>query len=397
MAQRPSMANPGSRDTGSQRALRVRNRDTVLRCLATHGAQSQANLARLTGLSAGTISNIVRDLVEMNRVSRSAAISSGRRSVEISLVADSRVVVGIDVGRTHITMMLCDTAQRMFGLRNRQLALGHEPHSTLAIVSTMLDALLADEGISRDRVVLCTIALSASVEPETGYVVQASSLPHWADIPLVELCTRVLGIPTLVENDANLGALAHTLIDVGAEARTLAYVKVASGIGIGFMFDGEMYTTASGLSGEIGHFQVLGAGDVCYCGHRGCLETVASVRRIIADLNFIRPGNPPTVYDVIARAEQGELAVVRLLEEAGSALGEALAIVCNLLAPDVIVVGGPLTPVAQPMVDAIERSVRRRKLSATKASTTFMLSQFSGEDEVRGACLYALRQLVQAG
>lgn len=394
MAQRTSAANPSSRDTGSQRALRVRNRETILRALGTHGAQSQANLARLTGLSAGTVSNIVRELVDDNRVARAAAISSGRRSVEISLVPDSRVVLGIDVGRTHVTMMLCDTSQRMFGLRNAQLPLGHDPHSTFTLAATMLDTLLADEGIARDRVVLCVIALAASVAPETGYVVQASSLPHWADTPLVELSSRILGMPTRLENDANLGALAHTLIDQGAEARTLAYVKVATGIGIGFVFGGQMYTTRSGLSGEIGHFQVLGAGDVCYCGHRGCLETVASVRRIIADLNYIRPGAAPTVQDVIARAQQGELAVVRLLEEAGTALGEALAIVCNLLDPEVIVVGGPLTSVGQPMVDAIERSVRRRKLSATKAATRFMLSQFSGEDEVRGACLLALRQLV---
>jgi predicted NBD/HSP70 family sugar kinase len=146
--------------------------------------------------------------------------------------------------------------------------------------------------------------------------------------------------------------------------------------------------------GEIGHFQVVDGGEVCYCGNRGCLETVSSTRRVVADYAHIRPGREVTLDDVVAASRAGDPAVRRILEEAGTALGRVVAMVCNLLSPDVVVLGGPLASIGQPLLDSMVVSVRQRALPGATASTVFELSSLDEEAEVRGACLLALRHLL---
>lgn len=384
---------PASRDTGSQRSLRDRNRATVLAALAARGPLSQAALARATGLAAGTVSNIVRDLADDGRVERTTGISSGRRAAVVSLAPDPRLVAGIDVGRTHLTLLLADPARRTFGRRTVPLEPGHHPRETLELAARELDKTLADAGVDRERLELCGVAIPASLSMPSGLIVQASSLPEWAGTSLSELAAEILEVPALLGNDADLGALAQGTFGTDDASGTLAYVKVGTGIGLGLLLGGEVYRSRSGLSGEIGHVAVTESGSICYCGHRGCLETVASARRIVDDVAFIRGGARPTVAELVADAQAGDVAVLHLLEEAGDALGQVLTAVCDLLAPDTIVLGGPLAPAGRTMLDALERSVRRRALSSVVATTQFRLSATPDLDEARGACALALGQL----
>ena len=115
-----------SRDTGSQKALRERNIGLVMSTLRAQGPRTQAGLARVTGLSTGTVSSIVRELESAGLVSTASAISSGRRSVEVSLAPDPRVVVGVDIGRTHMRMLGWDAGRveaAMHGKDNQQVTL----------------------------------------------------------------------------------------------------------------------------------------------------------------------------------------------------------------------------------------------------------------------------------
>lgn len=384
----------GAGGPGSQKALREQNTATVLAALQRSGPQVQAALARATGLSNATVSNIVRDLIATGRVHTERVLSSGRWAAQVSLAPDSRVVIGIDIGRTHLRMLGSDTTHHTFGPRTRVLEAGHKPPQTLALAAAMLDEFLVEHAIDRSRLQMCGIALPASLAPMTGAVVQESVLPNWAGHNLAELSGEALGLATVIDNDANLGALAHVSLGEHRHVRTLLYLKLATGIGAGLTFRGQVYRSTSGLVGEIGHFQVVDGGEVCYCGNRGCLETVSSTRRVVADYAHIRPGREVTLDDVVAASRAGDPAVRRILEEAGTALGRVVAMVCNLLSPDVVVLGGPLASVGQPLLDSMVVSVRQRALPGATASTIFELSRLDEEAEVRGACLLALRHLL---
>ncbi|GAA2246291.1 ROK family transcriptional regulator [Rarobacter faecitabidus] len=386
-------ASPTSRDTGSQRALRLLNTRKVVDTLTRNGAQTQANLARLTGLSAGTISNIVRDLVDERRVETTSVVSSGRRSAMVSLVPDPRIVVGIDVGRTHMKVMASDTSHRVFGRRHKKFGVDQSPTDAFGQARKMIDELLDEFEIPASQLVQVGIAVPASVDPQTGRVAQGSVLPHWAGYDLTTLATEVLAVPAIVENDASLGALAQLAFGSKPTGGTVVFIKVAAGIGIGVAIDGKVYRSTSGLSGEIGHIQIFDGGDICYCGNRGCLETLASSRRIVADLAHVRQDPNVTLDDVIRGARSDDPAVRRILTEAGSALGRIVASIANIFGPDIIVVGGPVAPAGDAFLNPVVHAARQHALPAAVAQTEFMISEFGDEDEVRGACALALHQV----
>lgn len=389
---RPTVS-PISRDTGSQRALRTLNVSKVIETLGQHGSQTQADLARMTGLSPGTVSNIVRELVETDRVRTDSAISSGRRSVKVTLIPDPRVVIGIDIGRSHMRMLASDTSHHTYGHKSRMKTTEDKPKDTFLAAASMLTELLEENDVDRERVVMCGIAIPASVAPGTGRIVQGSVLPRWAGVDLSELSAKILGIPTVLENDASLGALAQANYGRYGKDRNLVYVKVATGIGAGISLAGQVHRSHSGLSGEIGHVQVSENAEICYCGNRGCLESLSSIRRIVADLAHVRRDATVTLNDVIDGARQGDPVVLRILAEAGAALGKVLASMCNLLGPDAIILGGPLAPIGEIFLESVVQSVRQRALAASFASTEFSVTEFPEEDEVRGACALALQHI----
>ncbi len=385
---------PTSKDTGSQRALRTLNTNKIFDALTRHGAQTQANLARLTGLSAGTVSNIVRELVDEGRVTTESVVASGRRSALVSLVPDPRIVLGLDVGRSHMRILASDTSHRTFGRQDLQVGADLNPHDTFTLARGMVDRLVQEHDIDESKIVQVGIAVPASAAPQSGRVVQGSVLPHWASYDLASISAEILGRPTVLENDASLGALAQLTYGSRPASGTVIYIKVASGIGIGIAINGTVYRSTSGLSGEIGHIQLFDGGDVCYCGNRGCLETLASSRRIVSDLAHVRRNPKTSLDDVIKGAQQHDPAVRRILAESGSALGRVVATLANIFGPDVIVLGGPLAPAGQDFLDPVVHTARQQALPAALAETTFVLSEFGDEDEVRGACALALHHLL---
>src|SRR6202008_4320211 len=145
----------------------------------------------------------------------------------------------------------------------------------------------------------------------------------WAGLHAARELGRRLGVPVTVDNDANLGALAEASLGAGRGMGEVVYVKVSSGIGAGLVLGGRLHHGATGIAGEIGHVQVRADGAVCRCGNRGCLETVASGPAL---LSVLRPAHDEelTVAGMLELAIAGDLGTLRVLNDAGRAIGHAL-------------------------------------------------------------------------
>lgn len=179
-------------------------------------------------------------------------------------------------------------------------------------------------------------------------------LPPWDTRPEpIELIAGMLrkryggDIPRLaLDNDANLGALGEITYGGYGEGRreTFVFVKASTGIGAGIIIGGEQLRGRSGVAGELGHTMVRRSGALCLCGGRGCLETLVGAKTLIeqakAALSPIRDRAPGGLKDLIAKAAAGDLVCRRVLEDAASTMGAALGNLCNVLNPDVIVLGG---------------------------------------------------------
>ncbi|MGN6252155.1 MAG: ROK family transcriptional regulator [Marmoricola sp.] len=379
-----SPASAGGR-SGSVGTLRTANQRRVLDLLLQHGAEAptQADLARESGLAAGTVSSIVRELADNGIVATVAG--SGRRGTTVRLGPAAGMVAGIDFGHTHLAVAIADMSGEVVAERRRRLDPGQDHERALAAASDMLDAALAEARL--DRHVLRTIGMGLPAPIAEGVVMSSAILPGWTGVNVEEASYATLGLPVVIENDANLGALAEHRRGAGRGAGDLVYVKVSSGVGAGLVINGQVFRGATGTAGEIGHLTLDEQGPLCRCGSRGCLEAYAATGTALSMMagQLTATG----IEDVIAAARHGNVAALRVFEDSGLHLGWGLAAVTNLLNPDVIVVGGDMARAGDLLLDSVRLGLRRHVLAGA-ASTPVRASELGDRASLLGAALLAI-------
>jgi predicted NBD/HSP70 family sugar kinase len=212
----------------------------------------------------------------------------------------------------------------------------------------------------------------------------SSILPGWIGMTAETEMRRRLDIPVMVDNDANLGALAEAAFGAGRAAGDLIYLKVSSGIGAGLILNGRLYRGSQGLAGELGHVLVDPNGIVCRCGNRGCLETVAATGALV-DLLRRSHGEDLTVHDMLGAARGGDLGCRRVIHDAGRALGQVVATLLNALNPELLVVGGDLAAAGDLLLDGVRESVRRAALPEASRGAEVVAGVLGERAQVLGA------------
>ena len=215
-------------------------------------------------------------------------------------------------------------------------------------------------------------------------------LPGWQGVPAAQMATDVLGLPVVVDNDANLGALAETLQGAAQGTRSAAYLKISGGVGAGLVMDGRIFRGPDGTAGEIGHASLDEYGALCRCGNRGCLETLV---RTPVLLGLLEPTHGPgmTVARMVAMAHDGDIACRRLITDAGRQVGLAAANMCNLLNPERIVLGGELSQAADLLIDSMRDVISRHGIPSAARRVDIVPAALGSRSQVLGAVALALR------
>jgi glucokinase len=191
------------------------------------------------------------------------------------------------------------------------------------------------------------------IDLESGSIESAGNLPGWNHYPLRQEMELRLGLPVVLENDANCAALGEKWMGSGKDVNDLCMITLGTGVGGGFVVNGKPWHGVTGMAGEIGHMTVIPEGVGCACGSRGCLEQYASataIRRMALEA-IDRHESPALEHaaqvhlefsarTVFECAQQGDPAAIRVFEMAGRALGIALANLINILNLPLYVVGG---------------------------------------------------------
>ncbi|MFF5794169.1 ROK family protein [Paeniglutamicibacter sp. NPDC012692] len=384
-------ARAGNQNPGSQSALRGFNEQRVLATLRTHGTLTQAALARSTGLSTATISNIVKSLVSAGRVSTSPTTSSGRRALGVTVLDEADVAVGIDFGRSHVRVALAQAGFRLLGEEYAALEVGHLAAASIDVAARMLETLCERTGTSHSQLIGAGIGIPGPIDHRTNMVIRGAILPEWVDLDIDARLRQALDLPVFIDNDSNLGALAQITWGEHQECANLCFLKIGSGIGTGLILNGSPYYGNLGITGEIGHSTIFDQGLICRCGNRGCLETVASTG-IMVELLSRTESAPLSIESIIERAKVGDSATLRVIDDLGMAVGHALANVANLINPEVFVLGGPLAPLGEILLAPIRRGLQRHAIPVIGDNTTLCMSLLGDRAEALGAAALVLRQ-----
>ena len=377
--------------SGGSLALREHNRFRVVDALRQRGVASRTDLASITGLSRTTVATLVSDLrargliverPDEERGTRPAG--KGRPPAMLSLNVSAGAAVGVDFDHRHVRVALGDLSLTVLAEREIDLDVDHDATAALDAAAALLDELLGEAGLGRDQIVGAGMGLPGPVDRHTGTIGSTAILPGWLGLRPGEELARRIGLPVEVDNDANLGALGELRFGAARGLADVVYLKVSSGIGAGFLLDGRVYRGSTGNAGEIGHVLVRPEGAVCRCGKRGCLETVASAPALVELLRATH-GPELTVPGLLELVAAGDLGALRVVDDAGRAIGRVLADLCDLLNPEAIVVGGDLAVAGEPFLAAIRQVIDRRALPAAAQAVDVRPAELGKRAEVLGA------------
>jgi predicted NBD/HSP70 family sugar kinase len=375
---------------GSTASLRAANQRRVLGLLQSHAGHlevSQAEISRSTRLAPATVSNIVRDLVAAGLVETTTG--RGRRGTAVRVSRSAGLVAGVDIGHRHARVAVGDLTGQVLAQRREPLASDHTHADGLDLVSRLLAGVVGDVGAAHSDVLTVGLGLPAPINVD-DVVMSSAILPGWVGVNAQQEATRRLGLPTHIDNDANLGAIAEHHRGAGTDHPNMAFVKVSSGVGAGLVIGGGLFRGAFGTAGEIGHLTLDEQGPLCRCGSRGCLEAYASVGT--AESLVTHQSRDADLDDVVAAALAGNVAALRILEDAGLHLGWGLAMLANLLNPSLIVVGGDMARAGDLLLDHVRVGLRRHSLPAVAARTTVTLAALGDRASVIGALLLAVER-----
>ena len=380
---------------GSQSSLHRANLERVVRAVRMAGSLTQAEIARSTGLSAATVSNIVRELKESGTVEVTPTSAGGRRARSVSLSGDAGIVVGIDFGHAHLRVAIGNLAHKVLAEQAEPIDVDASASQGFDRAEQLVKELLETVSVDRTKVIGVGLGVPGPIDVETGLLGSTAILPGWAGTnPRDELQAR-LGTPVHVDNDANLGALGELVWGSGRGAADLAYIKVASGVGAGLVMGGQVYRGPGGTAGEIGHITLDESGPVCRCGNRGCLETFTAARYV---LPLLTPGygSDLTMPQVVSLARDGDPGCQRVIADVGRHIGRGVADLCNLLNPSRVVLGGDLAEAGDLVLGPVRDSVSRYAIPSAARQLSVVSGALGSRAEVLGALALVLNEMGDA-
>ncbi|HYW22611.1 MAG TPA: ROK family transcriptional regulator [Terriglobales bacterium] len=376
-------------------SVRDRSRARVIALLRARGVVSQADIARETGLSRTTVSGVVAELRQEGLVVEAAEDGArtegrgGRPPVPISLSRSLGAVLGVDFGHSHVRVAVADLGHNVLAERDRSLQVDPDAKASLDLAAELVDEVLSEACVPRSSVLDVGMGVPGPVDRVRGAVGSATVLAGWIGVRAAEELSARLGLPVEMDNDANLGALAEHTLGAGRGCSDLAYLKLSSGIGCGLIVNGRPYRGTAGTAGEIGHLRVDDGDTFCYCGNRGCLETLASGCAIVEMLERSQRRGL-TLSDIVTQARAGHPACSRAVADAGRHIGVAVANLCNLLNPGRVVVGGVLGLAGDLLLAPLRDSFLRYAVRAAAESVEIVPGQLGERAEVLGALVLAL-------
>ncbi len=265
--------------------------------------------------------------------------------------------IGVDIGGTNVRAAVVTQAGAIVA---RAAAREHAEKGPAVVIETIIatcERVLAQSGVPREQIEAVALGFGGTVNGPEGIVLVSSNLPAWDHYPLRDHVAERLGLPTLLDNDTNLGALGEHRFGAGRGVDDMVYVTISTGLGLGIIIRGILYVGRAGTAGELGHAVIEVDGPACTCGKRGCvmayacgigLSRMAYERIATGEPTLLRERAPKDGSRIggellLEAAEQGDRVAQEVIEKFGYHCGVALSWVNQIVNPALIVVGGGLT------------------------------------------------------
>ena len=357
---------------------------------------SRPELGKLTGLSRTAVSARVRELTALGLVNEGdqAPSTGGRPAGLVSFNASAGVVLTAALGGSRVRLAACDLAGEPLASADIDREPGFGPEDLMPDVVTCLGQLLAKSGYSPARIFGVGLSLPGTVDPRRGCSADSPVLSGWDGVPLVPYLRALTDAPAVVDNDANVIALAEWRSGAGRGSDDVLVIKASTGLGAGIIAGGALQRGATRAAGEFGHNKTTAAaGTACRCGDVGCLEAVAGgwalVRALAESGQTVR-----NLRDVVELAHGGDALARRLIRDAGRHVGEVLAAAVNMLNPSTLIVAGDVAGAYDIFVAGLRETLYGNATALATRSLQIAPSAFGDRGGVLGTAMTVLDQVL---
>ncbi len=405
---------PSRYRTADQTWVRERNLSIVLNYLWEAGGPiARARLTEISGLNKSTIGSLLTQLEAWGFVRELGTqnVGPGRPGMLIDIAAEAGRIVGVEIGVDFISVVLADLKAHI--VWQRKIDTNGVVRASQAQVLAQAEALvreaLQQASAGNQRVLGIGLGVPGLVDHATGTLLFAPNL-GWRDVPLREMWRAAFDVPVIVENEANAAALGEKMLGAARQVDNFIYLSAGVGLGGGLVVDGRLYGGVGGFAGEIGHMTLVPDGPQCNCGNRGCWETLigptaitervrqaaalGQTPRLLALPGVGGEASAIRMQHVLAAAEQGEPAVLHVLDEVGRYLGIGIANLVNTFNPRLVVLGGILSLAGPYILPRAQQEVKVRALAAAREALCIELSAFGFDACVMGGVSLIVREVL---
>ncbi|QPP10208.1 ROK family transcriptional regulator [Streptomyces bathyalis] len=383
---------------------------SVLDLLRSTGGITRPELAQRTGLTRKVVVQRVEELIACGLAEDGgmARSSGGRAPREVRFRANGGHLLIAELAATSVTVGLADLSGAILDEAAADVDARSGPDATLERVEQLFDGMLTKRSADSPPVWGIGIGIPGPVATATGRPIGAVSAPGWADYPVRDRLAARYDVPVWVENEVNLMALGEVRAGLAKGRDDVLFVKLGSGIGGAIIAGGTLQRGSGGFAGEIGHTVVTTeVTEPCWCGQSGCLTQIAGARALGNQgeqaaasgrspiLAAIRAeGRRIGVREVLTAASAGDPTSHQLLSHAGELIGRTASVVVNVVNPSVIVVGGGLFSIDDPLMDAFRTTVRAGSLPSAAEDLSVTVSALGNAAGLIGAAYLVVDELL---
>lgn len=372
------------------------NQGIVLEAIRVVDGISRIELAENTGLTAQTVSNIVKRLIDRGLVVEADRVMSGGGKPRVRLRAnpESAYAIGVQIDGDETSFVVADLTGKVVTRERRPTFQEQGPSRVIEQVASSVKQIVKKAAIPDDKTLGIGVACPGPLDQARGVVFQPPNLLGWQEVPLKDLLERETGYSVVVDNDATAAAIGERWFGGAKSTSNFALVYAGVGIGAGLFVEDHVYRGTTANAGEFGHMTLNPDGPECFCGNRGCVEVYCSPRGLtLAVRDRLGQGEPSslkTAYDmrpenvdfqaVGLAALSGDALATEELRKSATLLGYGVVNLVNLLDVELVVLGGKgFRDLGQIYKQEIERVLQRRLIARQFRKVEVRLSE-AGED-----------------
>jgi len=387
------------------------NKIKVLNLIRDKKAISRADIAKITDLSAPTVTRIVDSLINTEHLVVEIGMGNsngGRPPNLVEFDGENNYVIGIDLGATNIYGVLTNLNAEIISEIKIPTFVQSGFEKVIERTYKVIEDLISGSGINKNKIYGIGMAVAGLVNRQK-YILVFSPDFHWYDVNIVGELSKRTDIPIKFDNVTRVMALGELWYGIGKKFNNFICVNIGYGIGAGIIIDGHPFYGTNGMAGEFGHITLEKDSDIkCDCGNYGCLEALASGHSIAAIaqeklnagaqsilLSICGENIVSITTEMIAEAaKEGDRFANEIFKNAAEYIGIGLSALINLYNPQAIVIGGGVSQAGDILFNPIKETITKRAISRLSEDVLIMPASYGMKATVMGAVSLILNEVL---